>query len=204
RPALVGNRWTYPRRSGPARRGVHGGSGTKQPGGALSGSGEPSGPGHRSVRTHRQGQLSTPSDAAVKNEGTAMTKVRTCPTCADRIAVGDSYCEGCGRTLPGDARKAPAGPDEVPTAPQESLVGVVSGDDEGGKFPEKETREEPPRNGNEQRPQDCTGRSAPSKGSEAVHSGDTPLTERLASTPNGTRSMSWPPSQYVVMPSSRR
>lgn len=109
-----------------------------------------------------------------------MTKVRTCPTCADRIAAGDSYCEGCGRTLPGDVRKAPAGPDEVPTAPQESLVGVMPGDDEGGKFPQKEARKEPPPNENEQRPQDGTGRSAPSEGNEAVHSGDTPLTERLA------------------------
>ncbi|WP_017588135.1 PP2C family protein-serine/threonine phosphatase [Nocardiopsis ganjiahuensis] len=62
-----------------------------------------------------------------------MTKVRTCPTCADTVSEGDVYCEGCGRTLPRDARAeadartgtGEAGePDRVPTAPQAGLSGV--------------------------------------------------------------------------------
>ncbi|MBR8744350.1 PP2C family serine/threonine-protein phosphatase [Nocardiopsis sp. MG754419] len=58
-----------------------------------------------------------------------MTMVRTCPACADTVAMGDAFCEGCGRNLP-EAARAPTPPaeamtpDAVPTAPQESLSGV--------------------------------------------------------------------------------
>ena len=109
-----------------------------------------------------------------------MTKVRTCPTCADRIADGDSYCEGCGRTLPEDLRRAPAEPDEVPTAPQESLAGVLPGDGEGGRAPEGEASGEPDRDRSELAAQDGTEWSALSEGNEAVRSGGTSLTESLA------------------------
>ncbi|GAB3744992.1 PP2C family protein-serine/threonine phosphatase [Nocardiopsis nanhaiensis] len=56
-----------------------------------------------------------------------MTKVRTCPTCADTVTAGDAFCEGCGRNLPEDVRSAPAetaGPDRVPTTPQTSMSGA--------------------------------------------------------------------------------
>ncbi|GHD31469.1 PP2C family protein-serine/threonine phosphatase [Nocardiopsis kunsanensis] len=42
-----------------------------------------------------------------------MTKVRTCPGCADRVAAGDAFCEGCGRTLPDEVRQAPPEPEET-------------------------------------------------------------------------------------------
>ncbi|WP_049578381.1 PP2C family serine/threonine-protein phosphatase [Nocardiopsis sp. SBT366] len=66
-----------------------------------------------------------------------MTEVRTCPACAETVSKGDLYCEGCGRTLPVDARSG-AGkggpPDRVPTTPQASMTGtfrrVVSAEDE--------------------------------------------------------------------------
>ncbi|MFV2195119.1 PP2C family protein-serine/threonine phosphatase [Nocardiopsis sp. LOL_012] len=55
-----------------------------------------------------------------------MTKVRTCPACSDRVAAGDAFCEGCGRTLPGEIRDAPAeSPGAAITAPQVSLSGSV-------------------------------------------------------------------------------
>lgn len=59
-----------------------------------------------------------------------MTMVRTCPACEDRVTVGDSFCEGCGGTLPDDVRDAPAEPDSVITAPQESLSGAQPGADD--------------------------------------------------------------------------
>ncbi|MCY9787211.1 protein phosphatase 2C domain-containing protein [Nocardiopsis sp. EMB25] len=65
-----------------------------------------------------------------------MSKVRTCPACADRVAAGDSFCEGCGRTLPSDIRDAPAeNPDTVPTAPQVSLSGATRPSPDGGERP---------------------------------------------------------------------
>lgn len=42
-----------------------------------------------------------------------MTKVRTCPGCADRVTAGDVFCEGCGRTLPDEVRQAPPEPEET-------------------------------------------------------------------------------------------
>ncbi|OOC56510.1 MULTISPECIES: PP2C family protein-serine/threonine phosphatase [Nocardiopsis] len=58
-----------------------------------------------------------------------MTKVRTCPACSDRVAVGDAFCEGCGRPLPEDVGAVPAGhPDSVPTAPQASMSGAAPPD----------------------------------------------------------------------------
>ncbi|WP_116245381.1 protein phosphatase 2C domain-containing protein [Nocardiopsis sp. FIRDI 009] len=63
-----------------------------------------------------------------------MSKVRTCPACADRVTAGDSFCEGCGRTLPNDIRDAPAeNPDRVPTAPQVSMSGATPGPEDGGR-----------------------------------------------------------------------
>ncbi|OLT29351.1 serine/threonine protein phosphatase [Nocardiopsis sp. CNR-923] len=57
-----------------------------------------------------------------------MSKVRTCPACADGVASGDSFCEGCGRTLAGDIKDACVeNPDAVPTAPQVSLSGATPG-----------------------------------------------------------------------------
>lgn len=59
-----------------------------------------------------------------------MTKVRTCPTCADMVSAGDVFCEGCGRTLPEDLRSEVGEngePDRVPTTPQTSMSGVSSG-----------------------------------------------------------------------------
>lgn len=63
-----------------------------------------------------------------------MTMVRTCPTCADTVSTSDAFCEGCGRNLPGEAHTPVSNPeatapDSVPTAPQESMVGVASGAD---------------------------------------------------------------------------
>jgi serine/threonine protein phosphatase PrpC len=66
-----------------------------------------------------------------------MTKVWTCPTCADKVSEGDLYCEGCGGILPAGVRSG-AGerrePDRVTTAPQASMTGTfrrgVSAQDE--------------------------------------------------------------------------
>ena len=53
-----------------------------------------------------------------------MTMVRTCPTCADTVSMNDAFCESCGRNLPVET----AAPDAVPTAPQESMAGIVLDD----------------------------------------------------------------------------
>ncbi|MEU3017120.1 PP2C family serine/threonine-protein phosphatase [Nocardiopsis sp. NPDC007018] len=56
-----------------------------------------------------------------------MTKVRTCPTCADMVSEGDVYCEGCGRPLRAGARPGEGeggASDGVPTEPQASLSGT--------------------------------------------------------------------------------
>ncbi|GHC71377.1 hypothetical protein GCM10007079_03680 [Nocardiopsis terrae] len=69
-----------------------------------------------------------------------MTKVRTCPACAGMVSAGDSFCEGCGRTLPERNRPGAGGrggPDQVPTAPQPSLSGL--GTEASGTSPEAET-----------------------------------------------------------------
>ena len=62
-----------------------------------------------------------------------MTKVRTCPTCADTVSAGDAFCEGCGRTLPTEAsaRTGEGGrPDRVPTTPQPGMSGVSASEAE--------------------------------------------------------------------------
>ncbi|MES0832639.1 PP2C family protein-serine/threonine phosphatase [Nocardiopsis tropica] len=62
-----------------------------------------------------------------------MTTVRTCPACSDRAAAGDVFCEGCGRPLPEREGGAPAErPDNVPTAPQQSMSGATRGPVGGG------------------------------------------------------------------------
>ncbi len=64
-----------------------------------------------------------------------MTKVRTCPTCADTVAEEDVYCEGCGRTLPQDVlsqANVGSGTEEggesapTPASPRTSLTGTPS------------------------------------------------------------------------------
>lgn len=109
-----------------------------------------------------------------------MTRVRTCPTCADRIADGAPHCEGCGRTSSEEARRAPGRPDDVPTVPQESLAGTAFGKTEGGELPKEGAPEEPRRNVNEPAAQDGTGRPVLSEGGEAAPRGDTSLTKSLA------------------------
>ncbi|MFD6953166.1 serine/threonine protein phosphatase [Nocardiopsis sp. TSRI0078] len=70
-----------------------------------------------------------------------MTKVWTCPACSDRVAVGDVFCEGCGRPLPEDAGAMPAEhPDSVPTAPQASMSGAVPDDGPARNAPGNGTR----------------------------------------------------------------
>ncbi|WP_039830862.1 PP2C family protein-serine/threonine phosphatase [Nocardiopsis valliformis] len=62
-----------------------------------------------------------------------MTKVRTCPTCADMVSAGDAFCESCGQTLPKDpsARTEESGqPDRVPTTPQPSMSEVSASEAE--------------------------------------------------------------------------
>ncbi|MFL1434042.1 PP2C family protein-serine/threonine phosphatase [Nocardiopsis protaetiae] len=58
-----------------------------------------------------------------------MTKVRTCPGCADKVSAGDAFCERCGHPLPEDVRQAPAeNPDTVPTGPNPAVPGLVPAD----------------------------------------------------------------------------
>ncbi|MFY7064545.1 PP2C family protein-serine/threonine phosphatase [Nocardiopsis changdeensis] len=58
-----------------------------------------------------------------------MTKVRTCPGCADRVSAGDAFCERCGHPLPEDVRQAPAeNPDTVQTGPNPAAPGLVPAD----------------------------------------------------------------------------
>ncbi|WP_306367207.1 PP2C family serine/threonine-protein phosphatase [Nocardiopsis sp. CC223A] len=58
-----------------------------------------------------------------------MTKVRTCPGCADKVSAGDAFCERCGHALPDDVRQAPAeNPDTVPTGPNPAVPGLVPAD----------------------------------------------------------------------------
>lgn len=62
-----------------------------------------------------------------------MTKVRTCPTCADTVSAGDVFCEGCGQSLPKDPSAltgASSRPDRVPTAPQARMSGVSASEAE--------------------------------------------------------------------------
>lgn len=48
-----------------------------------------------------------------------MTKVRACPGCADRVTAGDAFCEGCGRTLPGEVHTLPGEVHQAPPTPEE-------------------------------------------------------------------------------------
>ena len=104
-----------------------------------------------------------------------MTKVRTCPGCADRVAAGDAFCEGCGRTLPDEVRQAPPEPEE--TGYGVAPLGTAPAGGEGATAPPS-TRGHP-EDGNWTTPSGARWSRLSDHG-EHVHSGGTSLTDSLA------------------------
>ena len=104
-----------------------------------------------------------------------MTKVRTCPGCADRVTAGDAFCESCGRTLPDEVRQAPPEPEEAghDVAP----LGAAHGSGEGSvAVPSTRGR---PEDGDWTTPSGARWNRLSDHG-EHVHSGGTSLTDSLA------------------------
>ena len=104
-----------------------------------------------------------------------MTKVRTCPGCADRVNAGDAFCEGCGRTLPDEVRRAtpePEGPGRNGTplgAPREDGDSALSSVTARGR----------PEEGDWTTPSGARW-DRPSDHGEHAHTGGTSLTDSLA------------------------
>lgn len=104
-----------------------------------------------------------------------MTKVRTCPGCADRVAAGDAFCEGCGRTLPDEVRQAP--PEQGEAGHDVAPPGTAQANGEGATaLPSTRGR---PEDGDWTTPSGARW-SRLSEHGEHVHSGGASLTDSLA------------------------